>query len=176
MFSRERTRSADLPPSGSCPIIFCRSCGVIHRARNCSSVWASSTTLAIHVRYNVAPGVRDVNREAFHQELAFGRRRWLGSFLGLVLYHGARNEVLPKKPRSVRVIINPKHELAAWLVNASAASNHLVKGNGRAHILEKHDVPHYGYVHPGGEQVHRGGNEVMPGAAAQVGDVIRAAH
>ncbi len=44
--SSARTRNADLPPSGSCASISRRSSGVIHRARNASSVGASSTSFA----------------------------------------------------------------------------------------------------------------------------------
>jgi len=86
------------------------------------------------------------------------------------------DEILPKEARGVGIVVHAEHELAAGRVEPCAPPEHLVEGDGRAHVLEKDDVAHTGHVHAGGEQLHGGGDEVRARGPPQLGQVLRAAH
>ena len=46
-----------------------------------------------------------------------------------------------------------------------------MESNGRTDILEKDDVTDARNIHPGGNQVHSGSNEMAPHGAAQISDI-----
>lgn len=59
-------------------------------------------------------------------------------------------------------------------VQPSAAPDHLVEGDGRADVPEEYDVADGGDVDARREEIHRGGDEVAAGGAAQVGHQVAA--
>ena len=111
---------------------------------------------------DVAAGVRHSDIETLHLKRALGR---LVRLRRLVAFSTRRPELalelLAEKPGGVGVVVDAEHELVARRVQARAAPDHLVEGDGRAHVLEEDDVPDAGDVHARREEVHRGGDEVV---------------
>ena len=135
--------------------------------------------LAVHVGDDEAPGVGDVNVEPLDADRGFrwGRRIDNDRAIGAVRAgpRGFRDEVLAEEARGVGVVVDPKHQLARGRIDARAAADHLVEADGAFEILEKDDVPHAGHIHPCGQQVHRGGDEVAARGGAQVRELVVAA-
>ena len=81
-----------------------------------------------------------------------------------------RDKAGAEQADKVGVVVQPEHEFSAGLVDARAATDHLVEDDGRFQITKENDVTNARHVHASGQQVHRGGDEPGRRGTAQVFD------
>src|SRR5207249_5109534 len=95
---------------------------------------------------------------------------WAGWWFGPRFRRWWRNKVRSEQRRGAGVIEDAEHELARSLVNARAASDHLMEQNRRMDIAEENDVADARHVDAGGQQVFRRGDYVRPLTGAKIRD------
>ena len=114
------------------------------------------------------PGVHDFNFDASDFD---GRRwRWAGRWFGPRFRRWWRNKVRAKQRGGAGVIEDAEHELARFLVNARAASDHLMEQNRRMDVAEEDYVADARHVDAGGQQVFGRGDDVRPLTGAEIRD------